>query len=171
MKRAEKEKEIELLKNSIGKARSLFLVDYRGLKVNQINELRKRIHGISNYRVVKNRLALKALADFSNKKILKFLKEPTGFFYTHNDPIALAKILVEFVKDNPELEFKAGLVENTFIMPEDFKELSRTPSKLELIGKLLYCLNYPIAGLVRILNANIQGLATALDQVAKSKSQ
>lgn len=171
MRKEDKAKEIAFLKDSLGNAKHVFLVDYRGLKVNQINELRKKTRGLSRYRVVKNRLALKALADFSNREVLKFLKGPTGFFYTDQDPIALAKILVEFARENPELEFKTGLVENQFLAAEEVKELARTPGKMELLGRLLYLLNAPVTGLVRVLNANLQGLVSALDQVSQSKGQ
>ncbi len=169
MKRAEKEKEIEFLRDSLSQAKSLILVDYRGLKVNQVNELRKKVSNVSKYRVVKNRLALRALADFYNKDILKFIKGPTAVFYSDGDPISLSKVLIEFAKDNPELEFKAGLIEQTAITPEEIRELAKTPGKNELIGKLLYILNYPLTKLVMVLSADQRGLACALDQIRRSR--
>ncbi len=171
MKREEKEREIEFLRDSLGQAKSLILVDYRGLKVNQVNELRKKVSNVSKYRVIKNRLALRALADFYNKDILKHIKGPTAVFYSDGDPISLSKTLMEFAKDNPGLEFKAGLIEQTAITPEEIRELAKTPGKNELISKLLFILNYPLTKLVMVLSADQRGLACALDQIRRSREE
>ncbi len=171
MRRAEKEKLAEELKKELGIVKNIFLVDFRGLKTNQLNELRKKIREASSrYKVIKNRLIRKALTDSENQELLKHVDGPTSFAYTHEDPIPLAKVLVEFSKGSPELKLKAGFVDNAPLNIEDIKELARISGRDDLLSKMCFLLNSPLTGLIRVLRADQQSLVMMLKQIADKKS-
>lgn len=171
MKRAEKQKLAEELKKELGIVKNIFLIDFRGLKTNELNDLRKKIRGASSrYKVIKNRLIRKALTDSENEKILQSVDGPTSFAYTEEDPILLAKILVEFAKESPELKLKAGFVYNAPLSIDDIKELARITGREDLLSKLCFLLNSPLVGLVRVLRANQLNLVMILKQIADKKS-
>jgi large subunit ribosomal protein L10 len=171
VKRAEKEKLAEELKKELSVVKSIFLIDFRGLKTNELNNLRKKIREASSrYRVIKNRLIRKALTDSENQGILQHVDGPTSFAYTQDDPIPLAKVLVDFSKESPELKLKAGFVDNAPLSIEEIKELARITGREDLVSKMCFILNSPLVGLIRVLRANQQNLAMILKQIADKKS-
>lgn len=172
MKRAEKEKLAEDLKKELRDIKHIFLIDYRSLKTNQLTKLRKKIReSSSQYKVVKNRLIRKALADYENQELLKHVDGPTSFAYTHDDPIALAKVLVEFSKESPELKLKAGFVDHTPLNVEEIKELARILGREDLLARICFILNSPLIGMIRMLKAHQQDLVMILKQIAEEKDQ
>ncbi len=170
MKRAEKEKLTEDLKKELSDVRNIFLIDYRGLRTNQLTELRKKIREASSqYKVIKNRLIRKALSEYENQELLKHIDGPMSFAYTHEDPIPLAKVLVEFAKGSPELKLKAGFVNNAPLSIEEIKELAKITGRNDLLAKMCFILSSPLIGLIRILKGNQQNLVMMLKQIAGKK--
>lgn len=153
MNRDEKEQLVEELHKEFEGAPHAVLVDFRGLSVPAATEFRRKIRASgSSYRVVKNRLALRAAKGTALEKLDASFKGTTGIAYTGEDPVALAKALVDFSKENPELALKAGVVSGDQVLDADgVKALSTMPSLPELRSSLLGLLQAPASKLVRLL--------------------
>jgi large subunit ribosomal protein L10 len=155
MNRTEKQELIDALHEDFGKSPNAILVDFRGLTVPAVTEFRRKVRQSgSSYRVVKNSLALRAAKGTVYEKLGDKFEGTTGVAYTGSDPVVLAKVLVDFAKDNPNLVVKAGLVSGGQLLDaEGVKALSTMPSLPEMRAKLLGLLNAPATRLVRVLNA------------------
>lgn len=154
MNRTEKQTLIDNLHAEFGRSPHAILVDFRGLTVPAVTEFRRKVRQSgSRYRVVKNTLALRALKDTPLEQLGPKFDNTTGVAYTGADPVALAKVLVDFAKDNPNLVVKGGLVSGSTMLDADgVKALSTMPSLPELRSKLLGLLNAPASKLVRLLS-------------------
>jgi large subunit ribosomal protein L10 len=153
MNRTEKQELITNLHEEFGRSPHAILVDFRGLSVPAVTEFRRKLRATgSRYRVVKNTLALRAIKDTPLESLGPKFDNTTGVAYTGNDPVALAKALVAFAKDNPALVVKAGMVSSQMLDADGVKALSSMPSLPELRAKLLGLLNAPATKLVRLLN-------------------
>ena len=108
---------------------------------------------MARYRVVKNTLAERAAKGTSVEEAVKSLAGVTSIAYTSGDPVALAKALSKYAKDNPEYTFKAGIVEGRVIAIKDIDALASMPSKEEIYSKLLFLINAPAQRLVTVMNA------------------
>jgi large subunit ribosomal protein L10 len=155
MNRTEKQTLIDGLHEEFGSSPHAILVDFRGLSVPAVTEFRRKVRQSgSRYRVVKNSLALRALKDTPLEKLAGKFENTTGVAYTGADPVALAKVLVDFAKDHPQLKVKAGVVSGTQMLDaEGVKALSAMPSLPELRSRVLGLLNASASKLVRLLNA------------------
>jgi large subunit ribosomal protein L10 len=133
-------------------------------------ELRKTVRSSgAKYRVVKNTLAERASKGSKVEEVLKGLTGVTSIAYTEGDPVALAKVLSKYAKDNPEYAFKAGVVEGRVISIKDIEALATMPSKEEIYAKLLYMLNAPAQRLVTVLNAAGRDVAVVIGQGVEQK--
>ena len=147
MNRTEKQTLIDGLHEEFGKSPHAVLVDFRGLSVPAVTEFRR-------YRVVKNSLALRALKGTPLEPLAGKFESTTGVAYNGTDPVALAKVLVDFAKDHPQLKVKGGVVSGSQMLDADgVKALSAMPSLPELRSRLLGLLNASASKLVRLLNA------------------
>ncbi|PYQ54827.1 MAG: 50S ribosomal protein L10 [Acidobacteria bacterium] len=166
MTRTEKQALIENLHQEFGKSPHAILVDFRGLSVPAVTEFRRKVKATgSRYRVVKNTLALRAAKGTPLEKLGPQFDNTTGVAYTGTDPVALAKVLVDFGKDHPQLVVKAGLVSGSQMLDaEGVKALSTMPSLPELRARLLGMLLSPASQLVRLLSTP----ATQLVRVMKA---
>jgi large subunit ribosomal protein L10 len=164
MNRTEKQELIDTLHDEFNKSPHAILVDYKGLTVPAVTEFRRKVRASgSRYRVVKNSLALRAAKGTPLEKLAPQIDNMTGVAYTGQDPVALAKVLVDFAKDNPNLVFKAGIVSGDQLLDTaGVKALSTMPSLPELRSKLLGLLNAPASQLVRLLNTPASQLARVL---------
>jgi large subunit ribosomal protein L10 len=155
MNRTEKQALIDDLHTEFGRSSHAILVDFRGLSVPAVTEFRKKVRQAgSRYRVVKNSLALRALKDTPLEKLGPQFDETTGVAYTVTDPVALAKVLVDFAKEHPALSVKGGLVAGSQVLDaEGVKALSTMPSLPELRARLLGLLSAPAQKLVRLCSA------------------
>ncbi len=170
MNKQEKSQEVESLKEALRGAPSAFVLQYRGLTVNQVAALRKKVRAsASRYRVVKNRLALRALKETPLEPLAPQLKGPTAIAYAAKDPSALAKILDEFTKDNQGLQVKAGYVDGRLITPAQIKALADLPTREVLVSRLLSVLQAPMVRLVTVLKGPARGLVRAMGEIAKTK--
>jgi large subunit ribosomal protein L10 len=153
MNRTEKQALIDNLHAEFGGSPHAILVDFRGLSVPAVTDFRRKVRQSgSRYRVVKNTLALRAIKGTPLEPLGPKFDNTTGVAYTRKDPVALAKVLVDFAKDNPSLVVKGGLVSgSTMLDAAGVKALSTMPSLPELRARLLGLLNAPAAKLVRLL--------------------
>lgn len=166
----QKKEAVAELVEKMKKAASGILVDYRGLTVEQDTQLRRELRKAEvDYKVVKNTLTRFAANEIGYEALDPFLHGPTSLALTYEDPVAAAKVLVKFSKDMEALEIKAGFVDGKIVNLDEIKRLAELPSKEELIAKALGGLNAPISGLVHVLNANLRGLAIALNAIAEKK--
>ena len=165
MNRTDKQTLIDELNQEFGKSPHAILVDFRGLSVPAVTEFRRKVRASgSRYRVVKNTLALRASKGTPLEKLGPQFDNTTGVAYTGTDPVALAKTLIDFAKDHPQLVVKGGLVSGSQMLDaEGVKALSTMPSLPELRSKLLGLLLSPASQLVRLLNTPASQLARVLE--------
>jgi large subunit ribosomal protein L10 len=168
--RARKIEQVEKLTSDLKNASSMIVATYSKLTVTQDFELRKALRPTgAKYRVVKNTLAERAGKGTKVEEALKNLTGVTSIAYTEGDPVALAKALSKYAKDNPEFSFKAGLVEGRVITVKEIESLATMPSKDELYSKLLFLLNAPSQRLVTAMNAVGRNLAVVVSQGVEQK--
>src|SRR5271170_8073221 len=168
--RAKKTEQVEKLGKELQNVSSLIVTTYSKLTVAQDYELRKTLRSSgAKYRVVKNTLAERAAKGTKVEEILKNLSGVTSIAYTQGDPVALAKVLAKYAKDNPEFSFKAGVVEGRVISIKEIEALATMPSKEELYAKLLFLINAPAQRLVTVMNAVGRNLAVVVDQGVQQK--
>lgn len=155
MNRGEKQELIDSLHREFEGSPHAILVDFRGLTVPAVTEFRRRVRRAgSRYRVVKNRLALRAIKETPLEKLGSKFENTTGVAYTGKDPVALAKALMDFAKEHPQLVVKGAVVSGTQVLDsEGVKALSTMPSLPELRARFLALLQAPAAKLVRVLAA------------------
>ena len=171
MNREEKAAVISEFSEGIGQATNAFLIDFKGITVPQVTELRKQVRESgSSYVVIKNTLALIAVKDSPLTQIKEKFTGMTAVAYNTTDAVILAKALTKFAKDVPAVQFKGALLNGQIVPATEIQNIANLPSREELVSKLLYLMQHPIRGLVTVLSANIRNLAVVLDQVAKQKS-
>lgn len=163
---------VDEIKGKIESAQSLVLVNYRGLNVEEVTELRNKYREAKvEYKVYKNTMMVRAFEELGYDSITKFLKGPSAVAFSMEDPASAAKVTAEFLKTHDKLEIKSGLVDGKVISKEEVDSLAKLPSKEVLIAQVLYGLNAPIQGLVNVLNGNIRGLAVVLKAIADKKTE
>jgi large subunit ribosomal protein L10 len=169
--RAKKIEETEKLSIELKKVSSLIVTTFTKLTVAQDFELRKTVRASgAKYTVVKNTLAELAAKGTKVEEALKNLSGVTSIAYTEGDPVALAKALSKYAKDNPELTFKSGVVEGRVISIKEIDALATMPSKEEIYSKLLFLISAPAQRLVTVMNATGRDLAVVINQgVEKQK--
>jgi len=168
--RAKKNEQVEKLSGQLQKVSTAIVATYSKLTVAQDFELRKTLRASgAKYRVVKNTLAERAAKGSKVEEVLKDLSGVTSIAYTQGDPVALAKALAKYAKDNPEFTFKAGVVEGRVISIKEIDALATMPSKEEIYSKLLFLLNAPAQRLVTAMNAVGRNLAVVVGQGVEQK--
>jgi len=167
---AEKTESVEELKERFNGVHTAVLTEYRGLTVRQLSDLRKQLKGAAaDYKVVKNRLARIAIKDSPLDGLGKHLTGPTGVAYTKKDPVPVAKALQAFVRNNPALTIKVGIVEGKVLEPAALKSLADLPSKDALRAQIVGAVQGPMGKIVTLLTA-VQGeLVRVLE--ARSKQE
>lgn len=166
--RDEKRKDFEDLKKKIGENPNVFVTGFEKLTVSQDYQLRKLIREAGGeYKVVKNNVAQKAVEGTPAESLMADLKGMTSVAFTNSDPVALAKALTKYAKDNSQFTFKAGMVEGRVIDLGAISDLASMPSKEQIYANLLFLINAPAQRLVTAMNGVGRNLAVVVDQGVK----
>ncbi len=165
-----KKQVVEEIKEKIGNSKSVVFVDYKGLTVAEVSDLRNKFRAAGvEYKVYKNTLLRKALNELGVDAFDNDLNGPTATAFSPDETSA-AKIFMEAVKAMPEkIVPKSAYVDNSYVGADGIKALASMPSKEELIAKMLGSMQAPIANFAGVLSAMLRGVVIALNQIAEKK--
>ncbi|HTA06531.1 MAG TPA: 50S ribosomal protein L10 [Solirubrobacteraceae bacterium] len=170
MNREQKAVAIEEIAAHIDESQAIFAVDYRGISVPQVAELRAKLREAdATFKVVKNSLTERAADQVGAETLKEYLAGPTALTFVRGDVAVAAKAIADYAKATQLLPFKGGLMEGAVLDVEQIRTLSRLPSREVLYGQLVGVVASPVGGLVRSLAALVGGLASALGQVQQKK--
>jgi len=165
-----KVKAVEELRDKFGRCRAAILTDFRGLNVAEITELRRKLKEQSvEYKVVKNTLTSIALKDF-DYNLDEFLEGPTAIAFSYEDPVAPAKVLVDFAKTHKQLEIKAGVVEGKVADKATIDQLAKMPPKEQLLANVVGALQSPLYGIVGVLQGTLRDFVYTLQAIQDKKA-
>lgn len=172
MNRTEKAAMVEALEKDFARSKNAILFGFAGLKVQEVTELRRQVRGAqSKYVVVKNTLAKRATKGTALEALSGEFAGPTAVVFNETNPVAIARVLTTFAKANPNLVFKAALVEGRPVAAREIQAIADLPTREELVGKLLFLIQSPVRRLVTALNGPLRGLAGVVQQIAEQKSK
>jgi large subunit ribosomal protein L10 len=170
MNRDQKAAAIAEIAANIDESQAVFAVDYRGISVPQVAELRSKLREAdATFKVVKNSLTERAADEVGATTLKELLEGPTALTFVRGDIATAAKAVADYGRATQLLPFKGGLMDGAAIDPEQIRSLSRLPSREVLYGQLVGVVASPIGGLVRSLGGLLGGLAVALGQVQQKK--
>ena len=172
MNRTEKEDLLQDLKSQFGKAKAAYLTRFTGLTVMSMDDLRKKVHGAGGkYQVVKNTMAELGTEGTPYKALTENLAGAMGWALTDKDPVALAKVLKAFLKDNEKFAIERGMLDGKQVDAKGIQALADMPPKEVLLAKILGTLNNPAREIVTVLSAVPRQLVTVIDQIRKKKEE
>ena len=171
MKRTDKESFVSDLRERLSKAPVVYLTDFTGLDVKSITKLRRSLRASgAEYMVVKNRLARLAFGDTELPNIFEDMTGPTGVVLGYDDVVAPAKALTEFAKEHDSKPaFKAGILENKVLQPEQIDRLAKLPPREQLLAELAGAMSAPTAMLAMALEAKLQEMAGLIDALREKR--
>lgn len=163
---------VDEIKGQLENAKSVVIVEYRGLNVEEVTDLRNkyRAQGVG-YKVYKNTMVALALQDLGYEGYEEYLTGPNGFVFSNEDMVSAAKVSTEYAKENEKLVVKAGLMDGKVMDAEAVKQLSKLPTKDVLLSMVLRGLNGPITGLAGVSQGILSQLVYALNAVKEGQEQ
>jgi large subunit ribosomal protein L10 len=171
VKKEAKQPIIQTLERLFASNDTYYLVDFKKMKVSQSVELRKLLRkNAFTYKVIKNRLALRALGEKCPESLRPLFQKPTAIAFADKNPIQLAKILKDFSGQGKILAVKGGQVEGQLMPAGRFDEVCRLTSREDLIGKIGYLMANPLHRLMRTLQAPLGNLGILLGELKKTKN-
>ncbi|MDE1160934.1 MAG: 50S ribosomal protein L10 [Acidobacteriaceae bacterium] len=166
--KAKKNQKVQFLAQELESSTSAIIGTFKGLTASKDFELRKVVRNAGgHYHVVKNKLAAQSSKGTKVEAALQGLKGVSSVAYTSGDPVALAKALSTWVKDNAEFTFKLGIVDGKVIDVSEVQALASLPGKEELFSKLLFLINAPATRLATVINATGRNLAVVVNQAVE----
>ncbi|HEY3758676.1 MAG TPA: 50S ribosomal protein L10 [Solirubrobacteraceae bacterium] len=170
MNRDQKAAAIAEIAANIEESQAVFAVDYRGITVPQVAELRAKLRDAdASFRVVKNSLTERAADQTGTEELKPLLAGPTALTFVRGDAALAAKAIADYARLTQLLPFKGGILDGAAVDADQIRAISRLPSREVLYGQLVGVVASPISGLVRTLSALVSGLAVALGQVREKK--
>lgn len=157
----QKQQHVEVISEQLKNSVSTVLVDYRGLTVSEVTELRKQLRDAGiEFKVYKNTMVRRAADSVGLSELNEFLVGPSAIAFSNEDVIAPAKIINEFAKEHEALEIKAGVIEGSFVSVEDVKSIASLPPRDGLLSMLL-----------SVLQAPVRNFAYAVKAIGEEKEQ
>ncbi len=164
MNSSEKEALVGEFSEAFSASAASFLIAYQGTKCEDLTRLRRKLNPIgAKIRILKNSLAERAVKGTGNEKLSEYLIGPTAVVWSKSDPVQPAKIIAEFVKELETFKVKGGIVDGQLVDAAAVNDLSKLPSREELLSRLLSVINAPATKLLRTMNAPATQLVTALE--------
>lgn len=168
--REKKESLIGEISEAFRQNETFYLIDFVNLRVSQSMELRRILRDNSySFKVVKNRLALRALSEGSPEGLREHFRGPTGIAFAPENPIHLARLLKDFSTQNKVLTVKAGMIEGQFLAAERFGEIANLTSRDDLLAKMGFLLSHPLIKLLRTWQAPLNSVGSLLSQYKLKK--
>ncbi len=172
MKRSEKTKLVEEVRQKLAKSPGCFLVDYKGLNVAAISKVRRELKNAdAELKVIKNTLLKIASEGTQSQVLTEMMKGPTAVTIARNDVVAVAKVLVAMAKEFQNLKLKAGQISGKLLDEEGIRRLSEVPSREVLLSKLLGTMQAVPAGFVRVLSGVLVKFLRTLEAIKQQKEQ
>ena len=173
MKKEKKTEVVQEMHEKLLRSEGVFLVDFTGLNVASLMSIRARVkEAEGEFKVVKNTLLKIALKETKYQPVSEFLTGNNAIVFSYEDPVAVAKQLVKSAEEFEHLTLKAGFIPGGDILnAEGVVLLSKIPGKEELLGKLVYLLNYPVQGLVNVTSGVMKNFVVVLDQIKQAKEK
>jgi large subunit ribosomal protein L10 len=148
-----------------------YFVDYRGLTFAEATDLRARLaKADATLKVVKNTLAKIAAADVGVEGLNEYLAGPTAIAYCHGDPVRVAKVIQDFIREKKKTTVRGGKLQHSLLTPTDVERLATLPSREQLIAQLVGAIASPLTGLANVLNGPIRGLVVVLSQAQQKQA-
>ena len=170
MKKEDKKLIAENLKERFSKSKVVIVTDYKGLDVMAINALRRKLREADiEYQVAKNTLLIRASEGTNVALVKDHFVGPSAIAISYEDPVAPAKVLTDFAKENQKLEIKAGVMGNNLLDIADIKSLAALPSREVLLGQVLSAMNGVPTGFVRVLNGVTGNFLNVLNAIKDQK--
>jgi len=168
---SEKQEQVKILAEKLGGSVAGVLVDYKGTDVATDTEMRRKMREAGvEYAVIKNTMLRFATDGTDLAELQPFLEGPTAIAIHTDDPVASAKVIAEYVGKDKPMQIKTGFVDGKVLSVDEIMALAKLPAKEVLVAQVLGTMIAPISGLANVLNANIRGLAVALQAIADQKS-
>lgn len=172
MAKANKVKTVEKLTGGLGESQVLFLLDFQGLTVSEITQLRGRLRSMdASVTVVKNTLAKRAALAAGSDGLEELLIGPSAVVFCRGDAVVVAKAIQQFIREKKKMAIKGGFLQSKVISAPQVEELSTLPGREQLVARVVGGLASPLYGLAIVLNGPIRGLAVALDRIREQKAQ
>ena len=165
-----KEAEVAEIQEKLQKSQSVMFLDYRGLTVSEVTELRNKMRAAGvEYKVIKNTMMRRAAQEAGVEGLDEILEGPTAVAFGYEEPVAPAKILVDFIENAKKTQLKGGVLAGRAMSQAEIKDLASLPSKEQLLAKLMGSLNAPVTGLVMALSGIPRKLVYALNAIKEKK--
>lgn len=175
MNKTEKQSLVGELNDKFSRTACAIVTEYRGMTVEEISNLRSELRKVSvDYKISKNTLAKLAAKGTGVEGLSGYLEGPTALALSYQDPVAVAKVLTEFVKKQKKgrenLAIKGGVLDGKVLSAADIKALADLPPKEILIAQLLSVMQSPVSGIVGVMQGNLRNLVYALEGIRKKKA-
>jgi len=172
MNKNEKAEIISQIKEMIENSSAVYLTDYTGINVADINAIRNNFRKEDvQYKVMKNTLFKRAMDETGKySKLADHLVGMTGFAFASSNPVAPAKIIKKYFDDKQKLALKACYIEDQFYSGDQLNLLANLPTKKEIVAGILGSLNAPVSGVVGAINAVMRDLVSVIDEISKKQA-
>jgi len=168
--RTQKEASVEKLRGDLEPGGHLILAEYRGLTVEELSELRKKVRAVSGtVRVMKNTLVRHAVNGTDKDVLNDLLTGPNALVFTKDDPVPLVKVVADASKEYDAVNVKGGVVEGRAVSPEEIFRIAALPSREQLLGKMLGSVSAPLQGFMNVCQGVTRNLVYVLEGIRKAK--